>query len=367
MDTRAAVASAIWTCSADCQEVQNALLSAGWLSSLAAVLQANPTHSTLHEAALGIVRGLSKNDQYREDIVGLGFIEATTDAMKRFPGNAILMKEGCGVLGNLATDPEIRVQLGECDVLQVVLAALAGCTTHNDRKVAKLALGALLNLASCVPNRDILATTDAVPILLNAARTFIQNENILEYAIGALSHLAVHETCNQQLASAGAAHALLLFLDEHREDLQVVSKSLVALRRLLKFAPAAGPSDNGSVLRQIAGAGGQSSRGVQLVVSAMQEHVYDEGVVREAALLLTAIGCGGGAGDVTMLMELAAKPCMKAMELHNNEPSVSDALAGLLAALPLEEMDDFAVCSGSGGRDAGGLGLDDPAMSKLEY
>merc|ERR1719384_1542791 len=153
------------------------------------------------------------------------------------------MKEGCGGFGTLAADPEIRVQLGECGVLQVVLAALAGCTAHKDRKVAKLALGALLNLASCVPNRDILATTDVVPILLNAARTFIQNENILEYAIGALSHLAVHEACNRQLVSAGAAHALLLFLDEHREDLQVVSKSLVALRRLLKFATSSGPGD----------------------------------------------------------------------------------------------------------------------------
>jgi len=337
MDTRAEVAKAIWVCSTDCQEVQNALLSSGWLPDLAAVLQGNPNHGGLHQAALGIVRGLSRNKQYREDIVGLGLVEATVDAMQRFPGDAMLVKEGCGVLGNLATDPEIRVQLGECGVLQVILVVLGGCKTHNDRKVAKLALGALLNLASCEPNRDILAGTEVVTILLDVTRTFLQNENILEYAIGALSHLAVQESCNRQLASGGAIQALLLFLDEHREDLQVVSKSLVALRRLLKFGLARGREEGQEVLRQISAAGSQgASRGMQLVVSAMQEHVYDESVVREAALLLTAIGSAGGAGEVNSLMQLAAKPCMKALELHNSEPTVSDALAGLLAAMPLE-------------------------------
>ena len=47
---------------------------------------------------------------------------------------------------------------------------------------------------------------DAVPILLNAARTFMRNENILEYAIGAISHIAVHDACNEQLVKARREH-----------------------------------------------------------------------------------------------------------------------------------------------------------------
>jgi len=366
VDTRAAVASAIWTCSMDCQEVQNTLLSAGWLSSLAAVLQANPNHAGLHEAALGIVRGLSRNKQYREDILGLGFVEATIQAMQRFESNAVLMKEGCGVLGNLATDPEIRVQLGEYGVVQVIVTALARCKAYDDRKVAKLALGALHNLASCEQNRDLFSKIHAVRVLLDVARTFMQNENILEYAIGALSHLAVHEDCNRQLLQGGAVEALLLFLGEHREDLQVISKCIVALRRLLKQASVAagaggggGPAGGAGVIRQIASAGNQQgSRGVYLLVEAMQEHLYDETVVKETALLLTDLS--GVPANLPALLQAAVKPCMKALEVHEHEAPVSDALAGLLASLPLEEDEQWA--QGELGLAGGSpISLDEPS------
>lgn len=332
VDARAAVASAIWTCSADCSEVQSTLLASGWLASLAAVLQANPDHPTLHEAALGIVRGLSRNAPYREDIVNLGFIEATIKAMKKFPDNVVLLKEACGVFGNLASDPDIRVQLGESEVIQAVLAALAKCRTYDDRKVAKLALGALSNLASSEPNRAVMAKTDAVSILLGTARLFMRNENILEYAIGALSHLAVQEECNQQLIKAGAVEALLLFLQEHREDLHVTSKSLVALRRLLKQSHAAQPA----VSQEIATAGLRDGhRGVQLLVDSMQAHVYDDTVVQETALLLTSLS--RNPNNVPALMAIGVKPCMKALEVHQNEASVSDALAEFLGQMPIEE------------------------------
>jgi len=334
---RASVASAIWTCSQDCKEVQDTLLVSGWLSSLAAVLQANMADCSLHEAALGIVRGLSRHASYREDIVNLGFIDATITAMRTFGGNTVLLKEACGVFGNLASAPDLRVQLGESGVIEEVLATLSKCTTTEDRKVAKLALGALSNLASCEPNRDVIARTDAVPVLLGAARLFMTNENILEYAIGAISHIAVHETCNRQLVEAGAVEALLLFLGDHREDLHVVSKSLVALRRLLKQSQ----ERHSSVLRQISCAGlPEGHRGIQLIVDAMQEHVYDETAVREASLLLTSLSAI--TGNVPVLMSLACQPCMKALEVHQHEVTVADALAGLLAHLPIEEDESWA-------------------------
>mmetsp|Transcript_87925 Transcript_87925/g.251981 ORF Transcript_87925/g.251981 Transcript_87925/m.251981 type:complete len:626 (-) Transcript_87925:317-2194(-) len=359
-DTRAAVASAIWTCSMECKEVQNTLLSSGWISSLAAVLQANAGHAGLHEAALGIVRSLSRNKQYREDILSLGFVEETIRAMKQFCDNPLLMKEGCGFIGNLATDPEIRVQLGESGVCEVVISALAACKAHDDRKVAKLALGALSNLASCEQNRDLLSKTDVVPILLNVSRTFMQNENILEYAVGALSHLAVHSVCNQQLLGAGAVEALLLFLGDHREDLQVISKCLIALRRILKQAmasAAASGSSTAALMRQVAGAGSQTgSRGIHLLIEAMQEHIYDETVVKEAALLLTTLS--SVSSNIPALMQVAVKPCMKALEVHEHEVAVSDALAGLLASLPLEEDESWAEGGLSGG-SGGTAGLDE--------
>jgi len=335
--TRANVASAIWTCSQDCAEVQHALLASGWLSSLAAVLQANMGDCSLHEAALGIVRGLSRNSQYREDIVNLGFIDETIMAMRTFGDNIVLLKEACGVFGNLASDPDLRVQLGESGVIQEVLATLSKCRTHDDRKVAKLALGTLSNLASSEPNRDVFSRTDVAPILLGAARIFMRNENILEYAIGAISHIAVHVACNKQLVKAGAVEALLLFLGDHKEDLQVVSKSLVALRRILKQSQ----DHHSSVLRQVSGAGhNEGHRGICLLVEAMQEHIYDETAVKETALLLTSLS--SVTNNVPVLMSVAVQPCMKALEVHQNEASVADALAELLAQLPIEEDESWA-------------------------
>lgn len=357
MDTRAAVAAAIWTCATDCKDVQNTLLSSGWLSSLAAVLEATPDHAGFIEAALGIVRSLSRHKEYQEDIVGLGLIHATIRSMRNFPENPVLMKEGCGVLGNLATDPEIRVQLGECGVCDVVLSALSACKAYDDRKVAKLALGALSNLASCEENRVLFSKKDSATVLLDVARKFMQNENILEYAVGALSHLAVNDGCNEQLLRGGAVEALLLFLGEHREDLQVTSKCLVALRRVLRHA--GGPSgDNRAVLAQIASAGSASgSRGVALLAEAMQEHIYDETVVKETALILTALSAN--ADSVPALMATAVKPCMKALEVHEHEAGVADALAGFLASLPLEEDEAWAtgdVSNSPSGGSSGRLG-----------
>eukprot|EP00971_Amphidinium_carterae_P264070 5238850-Amphidinium_carterae.1 len=56
-----------------------------------------------------------------------------------------------------------------------VVAALSRCKTIDDRKTAKLACGALVNLASCAENREILSTTNVVRVhcsmLLNLANT----------------------------------------------------------------------------------------------------------------------------------------------------------------------------------------------------
>lgn len=365
LDTRAAVAAAVWTCSMECAAVQDTLLSSGWLSSLAAVLQAAPEHAGMHEAALGIVRSLSRNKQYREDILGLGFVEEAIHSMRTFGDNPLLMKEGCGFVGNLATDPDTRVLLGESGVVVVLVDALASCRTYDDRKVAKMALGALSNLASCDQNREILSKTKIVPVLLDVARCFMTNENILEYAVGALSHLAVHPESNRQLIQAGAIEALLLFLGDHREDLQVVAKCVLALRRIYKhaFEPEMAASYN-CLAKQVAGAGNsQGFKGIHLLVEALQEHVYDETVVKETALLLT--GLSRVPANVPPLMQVAVKPCMKALEVHVNEVDVSDALAGFMGSLPLEEDEKWDESSGLGG-GCGGLHLEDLSPKHLQ-
>eukprot|EP00929_Paragymnodinium_shiwhaense_P118747 TRINITY_DN90664_c0_g1_i1.p1 TRINITY_DN90664_c0_g1~~TRINITY_DN90664_c0_g1_i1.p1 ORF type:complete len:630 (-),score=155.50 TRINITY_DN90664_c0_g1_i1:56-1945(-) len=344
-DVRATIATTIWTCTSECSEAHASLMASHWMASLAAVLQGCPTHAGLHEAAIGVVRGVSKNAAYREDIINLGFVHVAIQAMRRFRDNTMLQKEACGFFGNLATDPAIRVQLGESGALEEVLNALSKCQGQDDRKVAKLALGALANLATCEANCEILSRLNSAATLLEAARSFLTNENVLEYAVNAISHMATHAACCRQLVEAGAVEALLLFLGEHCEDRDVVAKSVVALRRLLKHYTDGGEEAQLALAWQIASGGADDggARGLGLIVQAMEAHVYDEGIAKETALLLT--GLCRSPDILPALMEVALQPCLKAMEIHQNEVAATDALAGLLARLPLEEDDEFGKVS----------------------
>lgn len=341
-DVRATIASAIWACSNDCSEVQNTLLSTGWLSSLSAVLKGHQDHAGLLEAALGIVRGLCRHAKYREDIMTLNFIKVAAQSMKDFPDSAVLQKEACGIFGNLATDPAIREQLGESGVLQEVVTALGRCNGADDRKVAKLALGALMNLSSSEANRDILAQTEVVPIIMKSTQTWMNNENILEYAVGVISHLSVHPICGKNLVEAGGVEALLLFLREHNMDLQVICKSLVALRRLVKTSSSEGNMrDEMDLLHQIACAGDQAGNaGIRLLVTTMETHMYDETVVKEITLLFYSLS--KLQSTIPPLMSFAVTPCMKALEIHQNDAPAADAIASLLGRLPLEDDDAWS-------------------------
>jgi hypothetical protein len=222
-----------------------------------------------------------------------------------------------------------------------IVTALSRCEGHDDRKLAKIAMGALSNLSCLDQNRDILANTPVVQVLLGAVRFFMHLENILEQSITVISHIAVHPECNRQLVQSGAVEALLLFLEEHVDDLVILRKALIALRHCQKHSllPGAEPPQV-PVTQQIAHAGRPGSfNGVRLLIKTMITHCYDPTIVKEVSLLLTAIARVNE--NVPTLMGLAVQPCMKALEFHRNDQPVSDALAGLLAMLPLEEDDTW--------------------------
>lgn len=202
-----------------------------------------------------------------------------------------------------------------------------------------------------------MARMKVAPLLLEAARLYMHNENILEYAIGAISHLAVSDVCNEQLVGAGAVEALLLFLQEYQEDLQVTSKSMVGLRRIVRFSAALASEEDAliSPRLQVVRGGRQSGFvGLCMLGEAMEAHIYDETVVREAALLFTSLA--SNPANVRAIMDIAVKPCMKALEVHQREASVADALAGLLGSLPLEEDEAWAQGANSGVLGAATLG-----------
>merc|ERR1712137_221305 len=147
----------------------------------------------------------------------------------------------------------------------------------------------------------------------------------------AMSHLAVHTTCCQQFIEAGGVEAMLLILEEHRADLQVLSRTLITLRRVVKQCHI---SEMDKIELQVSRAGGAGGcRGVTILLNAMQAHDYDETVVKEITLLLTSLGRHSSNLDVLM----SSTPFyMKILELHKNDAPTADAVAGLLAVLPVE-------------------------------
>merc|ERR1712106_191666 len=170
----------------------------------------------------------------------------------------------------------------------------------------------------------------------------MNNENILEYAVGVISHLSVHSDSGRKLVQAGGVEALLLFLREHSMDLQVICKSLVALRRLVKTSSSAGIEKNEmALLHQIASAGDQQgTQGIKLLVDTMQTHIYDETVVKEITLLffsLTRLQ-----STIRPMMSMVVEPCMKALEIHQNDAPAADAIASLLGRLPLEDDEQWS-------------------------
>jgi len=125
-------------------------------------------------------------------------------------------------------------------------------------------------------------------------------------------------------------------MGEHRDDLPVVTRSLVTLRRIIKHQAQISSEAAEKMLLKISQGGlAEGNQGVALIAQAMSVHIYAEGAVKEAVLLLDSLRRVGN--NVDVLMQVAVEPCMRAMELHKNDVGTYDALTALLAALPLEE------------------------------
>merc|ERR1711908_86188 len=97
----------------------------------------------------------------------------------------------------------------------------------------------------------------------------------------------------------------------------------------------------GALIKQIACAGNrEGAQGIQLLTAAMEAHVYDETVCRETAALFCSLT--KVQSNLSALMSFAATQCMKALELHQNDTATADAIAALLALLPLEDDEQWS-------------------------
>lgn len=356
-DVGADVLATIWACSTDCIEVQKVLPSE-FFSALLRSLTENENHSNLHEAAIGLVRNSSKNATFKEDIVKLEYPKVALEAMRKFGVTHLgLCREVCGFVGSLAAEGPLRAQLAELSAAPSVLDALSHNSCYQDRKLAMLALGALVNLTNCERSRQQLAETEQAPAnLLEATRVFIGNESILELAVGAISHLAIDGACALQLIEAGAVEAILVFLTECVENAGVVSKCLMALRRLYHGSISSTDGDTVSPVAARLSGDGDAVRGTEIIVEAVQAHEQDRGIVKEACQLLSLLG--RRSVNVPVLLKVAVRPLLRAMEIHKSEDALCDLIANFLSTLPLEEEGDWDKCQDDPTRSLMAVGAD---------
>lgn len=335
-DVGADVVASVWTCTTESQRVQRHLADRGFLPALAACLHAESEREGLHEAGLGIVRNMSRTPAFREAITQAGFISIAVGSMRAASSRRVgEVREACGFIGNLACEAHVRLQLAFSGAAPAIVDGLLKC--REDKKVAKLALAALVNLTNCEKNRSALAADGRVAtLLLDTARLYIGSESLLELAVGAMSHFSVNEDGAAQMLEAGAVDALLVFLMDGVASVPVVSKSMMALRRLYHCPSTSCMNSVSLVLQRLSEASGEDGvpQGILIIVNAMQTHDYDRSVVKETAQLMDLLS--KREANVPILLKVAVRPLLRAMEIHRNDAALCDLIANLLANLPLE-------------------------------
>eukprot|EP00397_Hematodinium_sp_SG-2012_P014206 GEMP01014437.1.p1 GENE.GEMP01014437.1~~GEMP01014437.1.p1 ORF type:complete len:606 (+),score=128.22 GEMP01014437.1:48-1865(+) len=329
-EVAAAVCGALWSCIVDNVDAQHLIWSSGWLQQLSDSMR---PASPCPEAAFGILRRVANPQKdavthkaslpdYVQDMVALRFLE--DDVLRQgleferstkgpLPGR---VKECAGFLGNLAVDQHYRNILKNTIALSGLTSALeVACENGDqDRKVAKIALGALQNFTVCPLICDrLFKTTQICAIVLLSMQIFGHNAQVLEGAIGAVSHLAQDRNCCQRLFDGGVIEALLVFIAEWFDDVMITKRCLVSLRRLM--------INNVSTVRKVLLM--ESNRGLHLVIEALSKHIYDEGVATEAVLIIELTEL-----NVNFLQEIALDPCQRAAGHHSDLEPVLERLFG---------------------------------------
>eukprot|EP00392_Amoebophrya_sp_AT5.2_P006786 g6798.t1 len=273
----------------------------------------------LLEASFAILRRVAKSQKCRSICVALPYLEMAQRALRIFPDAHNLGKEICGMLGNLALDPEWRK-----DVLQMgfVPAVVDLCATAGteDRKTAKIAFSALANLAHDDPARQLVVRAGVIPVLLQIVRANLRNEMVVESAVSLMSHLAPDAVCADELRVHAGVEMAFVVLQEHAEDLLVVKRCLLCFRRLLQ-------SDaNERMAECMKKVGGET-----LILVALKQHHYDDVVVKEVMQTASLLPMS----DDTLMT--VSDVLLKALEIHSHDPEVMKLLGNVVSRLPISD------------------------------
>lgn len=215
------------------------------LGGVSLLLAAMRTHKSSPKVQLNACGGLSAlafdNTVAQQQIFELGGVQCVIHAMDNFE-RLRMLELGCSVLGTLAWNTEIKERV-VVDAIPEILKAMRAHS--NNALLQKSTCRAISQFAfNSESNRQLLADSGAIPLIVNAMRAHLTTEKLIVHALKALTYLCWENTQVAETIINERVEEVLQRIVEHYEQTHRVYNEAVHLSKILFRKTTGSPSPN---------------------------------------------------------------------------------------------------------------------------
>ncbi|XP_054482647.1 armadillo repeat-containing protein 6 [Anoplopoma fimbria] len=250
------------------------------------VLKNYKADSSVMRAAICTVRHCClKHEQNRQDLVKGGILPLLTGAITQHSGSAELVKEASAALRFMTFDDDVRVTFGQA---------------HEHAKL-------------------IVLEHNGLKILIDAAKTHLDNTSVLSELCATLSRLAVRNEFCQDICDLGGLKLIMTLLADSYEIPELVRQVLSAIRAV---------AGNDDVKDAVVDAGG-----VELIVIAMNKHISNSAVCEHGCACLSVLALRKPNNCKVIMENGGALAAVQAMKTHKDSLNVQKQACMLMRNL----------------------------------
>ncbi|GET90680.1 hypothetical protein, conserved [Leishmania tarentolae] len=215
------------------------------LGGVSLLLAAMRTHKSSPKVQLNACGGLSAlafdNTVAQQQIFELGGVQCVIHAMDNFE-RLRMLELGCSVLGTLAWNTEIKERVA-VDAVPEILKAMRAHS--NNALLQKSTCRAISQFAfNSESNRQLLADSGAIPLIVNAMRAHLTTEKLIVHALKALTYLCWENTQVADIIINERIEDVLQRIVEQYEQTHRVYNEAVHLSKILFRKTTGSPSPN---------------------------------------------------------------------------------------------------------------------------
>ncbi|KAG5497845.1 hypothetical protein GH5_02636 [Leishmania sp. Ghana 2012 LV757] len=213
------------------------------LGGVSVLLTAMRTHKSSPKVQLNACGGLSAlafdNTVAQQQIFELGGVRCVIHAMDNFE-RLRMLELGCSVLGTLAWNTDIKERVA-VDAIPEILKAMRAHS--NNALLQKSTCRAISQFAfNSESNRQLLADSGAIPLIVNAMRTHLTAEKLILHGLKALTYLCWENTqVAERIINEGVEETLQRIV-EHYQRTHRAYKESVHLCKILFRKTTGSPS-----------------------------------------------------------------------------------------------------------------------------